>query len=48
LPDFEEAVQGGLFGAGVLVAINQLGTWVMRRFRERISPEQPIGFQQIS
>jgi len=48
LPDFEGAVQGGLFGAGLLVAINQLGTWVMRRFRERISPEQPIGFQQIS
>jgi leader peptidase (prepilin peptidase)/N-methyltransferase len=48
LPNFQEAVQGGLLGAGLLVAINQLGTWVMRRFRERLYPEQPIGFQHIS
>ncbi|GHF52244.1 leader peptidase (prepilin peptidase)/N-methyltransferase [Deinococcus metalli] len=48
LPDLAGAVQGALLGAGVLVAINQFGSWVLRRFRERSYPEQPIGYQQIS
>ncbi|MBZ9752027.1 prepilin peptidase [Deinococcus sp. HMF7604] len=48
LPDFAGAVQGALLGAGLLVAINQLGSWVLRRFRERQFPEFPLGYQQIS
>ena len=48
LPDFAGAVQGALLGAGLLVAINQFGSWVLRRFRERSYPELPIGYQQIS
>ena len=48
LPDFAAAVNGALLGAGLLVAINQFGSWVLRRFRERQYPEFPIGFQQIS
>ena len=48
LPDFAGAVNGALLGAGLLVAINQFGSWVLRRLRERLYPEFPIGFQQIS
>lgn len=48
LPDLAGAVNGALLGAGLLVAINQFGSWVLRRFRERQYPEFPIGFQQIS
>ncbi|PNY80922.1 prepilin peptidase [Deinococcus koreensis] len=48
LPDFAGAVNGALLGAGLLVAINQFGSWVLRRFRERLYPEFPIGYQQIS
>ncbi|SMB90289.1 prepilin peptidase [Deinococcus hopiensis] len=48
LPSFSEAVQGALMGAGLLVTINLLGSWVMRRLRERQYPELPIGYQQIS
>lgn len=48
LPTFAEAVQGALLGAGLIVTIALLGSWVMRRFRERQYPEQPIGYQQIS
>lgn len=48
LPNFAGAVQGALLGAGLLVAINQFGSWVLRRFRERAYPEAPIGYQQIS
>lgn len=48
LPDLAGAVGGALLGAGLLVAINQFGSWALRRFRERQYPEFPIGFQQIS
>ncbi len=48
LPDLARAVNGAILGAGLLVAINQFGSWVLRRFRERKYPEFPIGFQQIS
>nr|WP_255674617.1 A24 family peptidase [Deinococcus sp. 6GRE01] len=48
LPDLAGAVQGALLGAGLVVAINQFGSWVLRRFRERSFPEAPIGYQQIS
>ena len=48
LPNLAGAVNGALLGAGLLVAINQFGSWVLRRFRERQYPEFPIGFQQIS
>ncbi len=48
LPDLAGAVQGALLGAGLVVAINQFGSWVLRRFRERSYPEAPIGYQQIS
>lgn len=48
LPDLTEAVKGALLGAGLLVTINQFGSWVLRRFRERQYPEFPFGFQQIS
>ncbi|MFC4426270.1 prepilin peptidase [Deinococcus navajonensis] len=48
LPTFAQAVQGALLGAGLLVTINNLGSWVLRRFRERRFPEFPLGYQQIS
>ncbi|GGK37564.1 prepilin peptidase [Deinococcus malanensis] len=48
LPTFAQAVQGALLGAGLLVTINNLGAWVLRRFRERRFPEFPLGYQQIS
>ncbi|UWX63844.1 prepilin peptidase [Deinococcus rubellus] len=48
LPHFEAALRGALMGAGVLVAISLLGGWVLRRFRERLYPELPIGYQQIA
>ena len=48
LPTFPEAVQGALLGAGLLVTINNVGAWVLRRFRERSWPEFPLGYQQIS
>ena len=48
LPNFEAALRGALMGAGVLVVISLLGSWVMRRFRERLYPELPIGYQQIA
>jgi leader peptidase (prepilin peptidase)/N-methyltransferase len=41
LPDFAAAVNGALLGAGLLVAINQFGSWVLRRLRERQYPEYP-------
>lgn len=48
LPHFEAALRGALMGAGVLVVISLLGGWVLRRFRERLYPELPIGYQQIA
>lgn len=48
LPNFAQALQGALLGAGLLIAINLFGSWVMRRFRERRFPEQPLGYQQVS
>lgn len=48
LPNLAGAVNGALLGAGALVTINQFGSWVLRRFRERQYPELPIGYQQIS
>lgn len=42
------AVFGALIGAGSLSLINQYGSWVMRRFRERQYPDFPIGYPQIS
>ncbi|WP_161882851.1 prepilin peptidase [Deinococcus alpinitundrae] len=48
LPNFEAALRGALMGAGVLVVISLLGGWVLRRFRERLYPELPIGYQQIA
>ncbi|WP_034385562.1 A24 family peptidase [Deinococcus sp. YIM 77859] len=48
LPTFGQALQGALLGAGLLVTIDLLGSWVLRRFRERQYPEQPIGYQQLS
>lgn len=48
LVSFPGAVQGALLGAGLLVTINNVGAWVLRRFRERSWPELPIGYQQIS
>lgn len=48
LPTFQGAVQGALLGAGLLVTIDLIGSWVLRRFRERQYPEAPIGYQQIS
>ncbi|WP_164473435.1 prepilin peptidase [Deinococcus psychrotolerans] len=48
LPNFEAALRGALMGAGVLVVISLLGGWVLRRFRERLYPEVPIGYQQIA
>ncbi len=48
LPTFAGAVQGALLGAGVLVAIDLFGSWVLRRFRERQYPDLPIGYQQIA
>nr|WP_221269941.1 A24 family peptidase [Deinococcus budaensis] len=48
LPSLVEAVQGALLGAGLLVTIDLLGSWVLRRGRERRYPEAPIGYQQIS
>ncbi|MDL2343285.1 prepilin peptidase [Deinococcus sp. MIMF12] len=48
LPTPAEAVQGALLGAGLLVTIDLIGSWVLRRFRERRSPETPIGYQQIA
>lgn len=48
LPTLPEALSGALLGAGLLVTINNLGAWVLRRFRERSWPEMPIGYQQIS
>lgn len=48
LPSLPEAIHGALMGAGMIVLISLLGSWVMRRFRERQYPEFPIGYQQIS
>ncbi|MPY67861.1 prepilin peptidase [Deinococcus sp. SDU3-2] len=48
LPTPAEAVQGALLGAGLLVTIDLIGSWVLRRFRERRYPETPIGYQQIA
>ncbi|AWN24417.1 prepilin peptidase [Deinococcus irradiatisoli] len=48
LPVFAEALRGALMGAGVLVTISLLGSWVLRRFRERLYPELPLGYQQIA
>lgn len=48
LPTFAQAVGGALLGAGLLVTINNVGAWVLRRFRERSWPEFPLGYQQIS
>ena len=35
-------------GAGILMTIDLLGSWVLRRFRERQYPDLPIGHQQIA
>ncbi|WP_135230189.1 prepilin peptidase [Deinococcus fonticola] len=48
LPDLPQALNGALMGAGIIVLISLLGSWVMRRFRERQYPEFPVGYQQIS
>lgn len=48
LPTLAGAVQGALLGAGLLVTIDLIGSWVLRRFRERQYPEQPTGYQQIA
>jgi leader peptidase (prepilin peptidase) / N-methyltransferase len=48
LPVFAQALQGMLLGAGLLIAIDLYGSWVIRRFRERSFPEAPLGFQQIA
>ncbi|MEW6421404.1 MAG: prepilin peptidase, partial [Deinococcota bacterium] len=48
LPTLAGALQGALLGAGLLVTLDLLGSWVLRRFRERQYPERPIGYQQIS
>lgn len=48
LPNFAGALQGALLGAGILVTIDLIGSWVLRRFRERQYPDFPIGYQQIS
>ncbi|WP_216325869.1 prepilin peptidase [Deinococcus aestuarii] len=48
LPTLQGAVQGALLGAGLLVTIDLIGSWVLRRFRERQYPEAPIGYQQLS
>lgn len=48
LPTPAEAVQGALLGAGLLVTIDLIGSWVLRRFRERRYPETPVGYQQIA
>ena len=47
LPVFEAALRGLLLGAGLLILIDLYGSWVLRRFRERLYPEYPLGFQQI-
>jgi leader peptidase (prepilin peptidase) / N-methyltransferase len=48
LPIFSEALRGALMGAGLVVTIDLLGSWIMRRLREMQYPEQPIGYQQIA
>ncbi|MFC4454666.1 prepilin peptidase [Deinococcus sonorensis] len=48
LPVFAEALRGMLLGAGLLITIDLLGSWVLRRFRERSFPEYPLGYQQIA
>ncbi|ADV66444.1 Prepilin peptidase [Deinococcus maricopensis DSM 21211] len=48
LPSFPEALRGMLLGAGVLMLIDLLGSWVLRRFRERQYPDFPIGYQQVA
>ncbi|WP_425145880.1 prepilin peptidase [Deinococcus sp.] len=47
LPIFEGALRGMLLGAGLLIAIDLFGSWVIRRWRERRFPEFPLGYQQI-
>ncbi|ANE44563.1 prepilin peptidase [Deinococcus puniceus] len=47
LPNLPEAVNGALLGAGLLVSIDLLASWVLRRFKERQYPDFPIGYQQI-
>jgi len=48
LPVFAEALRGMLLGAGLLIAIDLLGSWFIRRFKERSYPEAPLGYQQIA
>ncbi len=48
LPDLQGAMSGALLGSGLIVSINQFGSWALRRGRERKHPEFPIGYQQIS
>ncbi|ADY27134.1 Prepilin peptidase [Deinococcus proteolyticus MRP] len=48
LPNFSDALNGALMGAGILMTIDLLGSWVLRRFRERQYPDLPIGHQQIA
>ncbi|WP_261664792.1 prepilin peptidase [Deinococcus sp. Marseille-Q6407] len=43
-----EALAGALTGAGLLMTIDLIGSWVLRRFRERQYPDAPIGHQQIA
>jgi len=48
LPVFAEALRGMLLGAGLLISIDLLGSFVLRRFHERRFPEFPLGYQQLS
>lgn len=48
LPDFGAALSGMLVGAGLLATINLLGSWVMRRFRERRFPDLPVDYPQVA
>lgn len=43
-----DAALGCLVGMGLVGAADVLGSWYMRRLRERRWPESPIGYQQIS
>lgn len=47
-PTLAQAMNGALMGAGLLVTIDLIGSWILRRFQERQYPEQPLGYQQIS
>ena len=48
LPVLAGALRGALMGAGLLIAIDLLGSWILRRFREMQHPDMPLGYQQIA